>query len=254
MDVGNRLGDLFEQDARDGRCLERNLAGEHLVRDDAERVDVAARVDLALARRLLGAHVCRRPDRDTRAGQCAAAGVRQRLGDSEIGDHHSPPGPLEEDVVGLDVPMHDPHRMREPQRVGRFLHDASGFFDGEPLPASEPGGERLAVDIAHHEVDEACLLADGVDRHDVRMRQPGGGLCFPSEPLPDFLAEGEFGWEHLDSDATTKSYVACAEHDAHAAPTDLTLDRVGIGQHFGESTTKRLLGLVSHVALGPDRG
>ena len=43
----------------------RRLAGEHLVRHRAERVDVAAPVDRAIAGRLLGRHVLRRAERES---------------------------------------------------------------------------------------------------------------------------------------------------------------------------------------------
>src|SRR5260370_35193731 len=44
-------------------ALERQFAGEHLERDDAERVDIGARVEL-LATNLLGAHELRRAEDD----------------------------------------------------------------------------------------------------------------------------------------------------------------------------------------------
>jgi hypothetical protein len=44
---------VLHEDAGHGRCLERQLTRGHLVADDAEGVEVAAGVDLPLARRLL---------------------------------------------------------------------------------------------------------------------------------------------------------------------------------------------------------
>ena len=43
------------------------------------------------------------------------------------------------------------------------------------------------------EVDQAVAAAHVVDRDDVRMGQPGGGLRLPGEPLPDLLLEA-MGW------------------------------------------------------------
>ena len=47
-------------------CRERGLAGEHLVHHDAQRVYVDAEVDGALARGLLGRHVLRCSERESR--------------------------------------------------------------------------------------------------------------------------------------------------------------------------------------------
>lgn len=44
----------------------RRLAGEHLVRDRAQRVHIAARIDKAFASRLFEAHVLRRAKREAR--------------------------------------------------------------------------------------------------------------------------------------------------------------------------------------------
>jgi len=119
---------VLHQDARDGRSLERQLAGRHLVGHDAQGVKVAAGIDFPLASRLLGAHVVRRADGDACAGQGAGPGLRERLRDPEVGDHHAPSGSLEQDVVRLHVPVNHPHGVRHAQRVGRFLHDAADLL------------------------------------------------------------------------------------------------------------------------------
>ena len=65
--------------------LKRRPAGEHLVEDRAEAVDVARRADLApIAADLLGGHVARRAD--DRAGVRQAGVVGDPLGQAEIGD------------------------------------------------------------------------------------------------------------------------------------------------------------------------
>ena len=54
-------------------AVERRLAREHLVAEHAERIQVAAAVDLAVARRLLRRHVGRRADRHACGRQPAVA-------------------------------------------------------------------------------------------------------------------------------------------------------------------------------------
>ena len=56
LDVRHLLVDVLHRHADQGVRLERHLAGQHLVEQDAERVDVAPGVDL-LAHRLLGRDV-----------------------------------------------------------------------------------------------------------------------------------------------------------------------------------------------------
>ena len=43
--------------------------------------------------------------------------------------------------------------------------------------------ERLALDVAHDEEDEAARLADAVDRNDVRVREPGRRTRLAQEAL-----------------------------------------------------------------------
>ena len=95
--------------------------------------------------------------------------------------------------------------------------------------------DRLAVDVAHDEVDEALALADGVDRDDVRMGQPGGGLRLAGEALADVLLEGELGRQHLDGDPALEPLVAGAVDHAHAAAADLALDGIRVAQRLGEA-------------------
>ena len=59
--VGRRLALLLDGDAERRLALERQPPGQHLEEDDAQRVDVRARVGL-LAVDLLGRHVFGRPD------------------------------------------------------------------------------------------------------------------------------------------------------------------------------------------------
>ena len=54
------LGDDFYDDLQRRLAVVGWLAGEHLVQHARERVDVRARSDLFVGRRLLGAHVVRR--------------------------------------------------------------------------------------------------------------------------------------------------------------------------------------------------
>ena len=137
-------------------------------------------------------------------------------------------------------------RVGGAERVGRLRHDPAGLFHRELAPAPDPARHRLAVHVAHDEVDQAVALADRVDRDDVRMGELGGGLGLAGEALPDVLLEGELGGKHLDGDPALEPLVAGAVDDAHAAPPDLALDGIRVTQRRGEPGRQRLVGGCGH--------
>ncbi len=80
---------------------ERQPSREHLVGDHAEGVLVGGAADV-VREALLRAHVGRRADHHARGGQSLRLGD---LGDAEVGDD-APALVVDEDVAGLDVPVH----------------------------------------------------------------------------------------------------------------------------------------------------
>ena len=50
-------------------------------------------------------------------------------------------------------------------------------------PRRDPRGQRLAFQVLHHQEVDAVLVADVVQRADVRMVQRGDGLRFALEAL-----------------------------------------------------------------------
>ena len=115
--------------------------GEHLVEHAAEGVDVAPAIDVALAGRLLGAHVRRRaeatPVSVRRSSPAAVDGPR----DAEVGDDGV--ALLEQDVLGLDVAMDDAVRVGVAERVGDLAGDAERVVERE-LPLAIRAG-RAAI-------------------------------------------------------------------------------------------------------------
>ena len=105
-----RVGEMLHRDLDRRLAAERRLAGEHLVEDDADRVEVGALVDGGAAR-LLGREVLRRPD--DRAGLGHLAHARAR--DAEVRDLEAPVR-VGHHVVRLDVPVDDALAVREAER------------------------------------------------------------------------------------------------------------------------------------------
>ena len=110
-------------------AAERDVPDEHLVEDDAERVDVGLAVDL-VAERLLGRDVVRRAE-DAAVGRQAL--LLERAGDPEVGDLRRALL-VDEDVLGLDVAVDDPARVRGAERAGDL--DRVGQRLGDRQPAS----------------------------------------------------------------------------------------------------------------------
>ena len=87
--------------------LEGEPAGEHLIERDAEGVEIGAVVDRPVhPPRLLRRHVGQRAlDEPGRLRGRLLAG--QAGGEPEVGDLHLAGGGVDEDVVGLEVPVDD---------------------------------------------------------------------------------------------------------------------------------------------------
>src|SRR5690349_24942740 len=95
---------MLVEHAFSGRSCERWLPGQHLVEHARQAVHVAPSVE-RVPDRLLGAHVRGRSYRDPGVGKPWPTGGRDRARDPEVA-HNSVAG-LEEDVLGLDVAVHN---------------------------------------------------------------------------------------------------------------------------------------------------
>ncbi len=84
--------------------------------------------------------------------------------------------------------------------------------------------QRLAVDVLHRVVVYAPRAADGVDRNDVRMVQPGGGAGFVREPLELPRVEDSCERQHLERHAAVERNLSRFIHDPHPAAPDLADD------------------------------
>ena len=111
----------LQDDAWHRRARVRNLTREHLVQHRAQRVDVRAVGDVLVRRRLLGRHVVRRAERHARLRHPSADGCAYRQRNPEVRHHCTTV--VQEDVLGLDVPVNHPVLVRVLERIRDLRRD-----------------------------------------------------------------------------------------------------------------------------------
>ena len=229
------LGDQPRHDRLHARPRERRLADQHLVRHRTERIHVAARIDGALAHRLLGTHVLRRAEREPGLRHPLAAGALHGERDAEVG--HERVAALQQDVLRLDVAMDHAEAVRVAERIGDFARDADRFVDRQLAVALEARAQRLAGDQRHHVVEQAVGLAAVEQRQDVRMLQARRGADLGEEAL---AAErrAQVGVQHLDGDVAIVLEIVREVHGGHAALAELAVEAVAVGEGGGEAVER----------------
>ena len=116
------------------RCLTR----KHLVEDTGQAVDVAPGIN-HLSHRLLGTHVGRSAYRETSDRELGFVLRAESACDAEVGQERMPTG--EENVLRLDVAVHDAVFVGMSQPVGHFAHDLERWFHIEPSFAQQSSAQ-----------------------------------------------------------------------------------------------------------------
>ncbi len=136
------------------RGFERRPAGQQLVGQHAERVEVAARVG-RLAGEQLGRHVDRRADKDA-----AARGQRIRgSGQAEVGQHRAPRRQIEQHVARFDVAVHDTLAVRVGQRFGELRGDVEHQRLGQAMRGAGVARQRAAGQQLHDDERQTRLAS-----------------------------------------------------------------------------------------------
>ena len=215
----------------------RRFADQHFVHDAAERVDVGAAID-GLAQGLLGTHIGRRADGETGLGQPRSAGIADGACDSEIGNEDLVA--RKENVLRLDVTVHQAFAIGVVERLGDLAGDVDGGIERQLRLPNHPTAERLAVDVRHDVVEAALRFARSrrncpriEEAHHAGMIELRGDLDFTEKA---FCAEnrGEVRTEDLDGDLAVANQVVGQIDPRHAARADFPLDPVAISQGGGE--------------------
>ena len=216
--------------------LERLVAGEHLVEDDAEREEVRPVVDL-LALDLLRRHVVRRAEELPLLGEVRAV----EPGDAEVGDLH-PPFLGDQDVRRLDVAVHHPVGVGVVEGVPHLGDDVEHAGQRQRLLPLEHQLQVGAAHVLHG--DEGEPLVGGLDHvmdgDDVGMGQDARALRLPHEADAELLhllvLDRVADTERLQGHQPADQRVAGQVDDAHRPLADLVDDLVAakLGRGQGE--------------------
>ena len=150
---------------------------------------------------------------------------RRHAGQAEI-EHLDVPIAPDHDVLGLDVPMHDPVRVCGGERAGDLAADVDDGVERQAGLCAQARAKRLAVDqFLHHVVPAIVCLPDFVDRDDVGMVERGRRTRLAQEP---FDGRNRFAAlpQHLQGDRAVERRVERAIHLAHAAASEQPVNPV----------------------------
>src|SRR5262249_6197292 len=201
-------------------------AGQELVKQDAQGIDVAARVDApGTDVRLFGAHVLRRAhDRtDQRFGGLVGQRLLDRLGDAEVDDLRERLAlvPRDQDVGRLDVAVDDALLVGVLDRLADRHEQFQALADRQTVVVAE-AGDRYALDQLHHEVRPAVGRGTRVEYPgDVEVVHQGQGLALGLETGHDVFTVPA-GLDDLQPDPAADGFFLLGQVDGpHAAVADL---------------------------------
>ena len=205
-----------------GVARERLRAGQALVDDAPERIDVDPCVDRQVLD-LLRRDVADAADELSRSRQ-GARGLLAVLGQAEVGQvgviasRLRPRG--EEDVPGLHVAMDQAGGMGGVEGARDLVDQGHGPVDGQRTLARDRSFEILARHVAHGDEQLAIGLARLVDRQDVRMVERRRQPRLADEPLADRRDVRGVRPQDLERDMAPEPKVVGEIDRAHPAPTD----------------------------------
>ena len=164
----------------------------------------------------------------------------------------------DEDIVRLDVAVHDTVLVRVRERVTDVAQNEHRVLHRQPAVVHEPLAQRAVFLVRHDVVQESVGLPRIVERHDVRMVETRGDLDLAQEALAA-QCKGHLPAHHFDRDVTRVFEVVREIHRGHAAAPHLPRDAIALGERSRESY-RLLIGqrgkgwAVANSALGSERG
>ena len=208
-------------------------SGQRLDHDRADRVQIRLRGGRP-ARSALRGQVPRSAEHDARERDVVGPLVRvgseiECLRDAEIGDLRVPVF-LEEDVAGLDVPVHDAESVGCSEGAEDLAH-----HEHHPLAGQRSSGDLVAQggsgQALHHQVRSGVVLAVVEDGDDVGMRELCRDPRLALEPRAHARQGERLRSKDLDRHRAFEPLVEGVEHPGHAAFAQQPMEAVAASDH-----------------------
>ena len=198
---------------------ERHVAGEQLIDDDPERVDVRGLGDLP-SLRLLGRDVVAGSEHRARGGLALLR--LERAGDPEVG-HLRFALAVQQHVLGLDVAVDEALLVGEREPAGDLDRELERALHRQGADTADELLQILAGDELEDDERQAVMVSTVDHGDDVLVREAGDELRLAPEPVDDVLLGQQPLVEDLQRDVALEHAVVRAVHARHAAgPDELT--------------------------------
>ena len=223
-DAGRRAGSSSPRrstsSARPAGSRSPNASSEH----DRAGIEIRAHRG-GLTAKDLGRDVVTGPDHHP--GACQPGRVL-RLRDAEVGQ---PAGPVARDqhVRGLDIAVDDPRGVDGLERAEELSREPPRI-ELERGAVGDAAGERLALDVLHHQVGALRLATEVVDGDEIRMRKARGEAGLAAKAAQIGLVVGETVGEQLHRHRSPEALVAREPDRGHAAGAKDTFEPVALGE------------------------
>ena len=199
-------------------------AGQHLIHDDAEGIQVAAAVHMA-ALGLLRGDIVYGAERLARQRVLRGADA----GNAEVRNLDAPVL-QDHDVVRLDVAVDDAAAVCMLQRLGDLHGEMQRLAPVEPALLFQILLERDALDQFHDNIVHIAGAGNIIHTDDIRVRQHRDRLRLGMETSAELLIAGEFIFQNFDCDQPVQPVAQCFIYDRHSAGADHFQDLVAIIQ------------------------
>ncbi len=227
---------MLHHDLERGAATEGQVAGEHLVQNDAEGVDVRAVIDVRVSVGLLGRQVLRRSHHQAGRGQpgrVRLAQRRQELADAEVEQLDDLLIVLldQEDIGRLEIPVDNALGVGGRDGLQHLTCDLAATPRLHRAVAGEDGPQISAAKPLHHD-ERASVVDDAVvgDSDDIGVPDSRRRHRLAVEPGDLLLVPGEVFAQDLDRHLLAQPQVLGEVDHAHPAAADLLRNTVSLAE------------------------
>jgi len=175
----------------------------------------------------------------------------QNLRNPEIQNlHHVIPAPLsaQENVLGLEVAMHNPAFVSSLKGTAHLLQEHGHFPNREAAASCDPLGKVLALqEFEHHVRDTVLRVVEIEDLHDVLVPERTRYLCLPLEALKNLAVPHHLRIEEFHGKSPWHAEMRRLVNDPHAPLGNDALQTIGASEYRADATFE--IGTVFHGTM-----